>query len=259
MAHGPGKIHIGTSGWMYKDWGESFYPTDMKRGHLAYLARTFDTVEVNSSFYHLPAKSTFEKWCRETPEHFVFSVKLSRYITHEKRIKSARVALERFMRHAEPLRTKLGVVLVQLPPNLAYDKKVLGRFLQDLFVVTERNFRVRVALEPRHKSWMNCLLDPDVRPLLWDRNIALVFPDSAKIPSFEPTIENITADFIYVRFHGPTSFASSRYGPRRLKPWAERIARWSSGGFDVFVYFNNDVHGHAIVDARTLKRQLKLP
>lgn len=249
------ELRVGTSGWMYKDWGATFYPPELKKGHLSFLAHEFDTVEVNSSFYHLPLNSTFAKWKQETPDAFLFSVKLSRYITHERRLTSIRQPLARFLARARSMNPKLAVILIQLPPFLKYDKKTLERFVEDLRVVSARvQTHARYALEPRHATWMEN--GDDVKAVLSRRNIALVFPHSRKIPSFAPEDANITADFVYVRFHGPSEFAASRYGPARLKPWAERIVRWTHEGLDVFVYFNNDIHGHAIHDARTLKRQI---
>jgi uncharacterized protein YecE (DUF72 family) len=241
-----GRIYIGTSGWMYKDWGAMFYPRGMKKGFLTYLAAEFNTVEVNSSFYHLPLASTFTKWKSEVPDNFVFAVKLSRYITHQKKLASVGRELNTFLARARKLSTKLGAILVQLPPFLKYDEKLLSNFVKLL-----RNKRERFALEPRHATWFV----PETLTLLKKSKVALVFPHSAKIPSPDPDdAKNITADFVYVRFHGPSEFAASRYGAVRLKPWAERIKQWQTKGLDIFVYFNNDIHGHAIIDARTLKK-----
>src|SRR4051812_17258763 len=114
----PKKIYIGTSGWRYKDWGVTFYPATLKDGHLSYLAKEFNTVEVNTSFYHLPLKKTFQKWSEETPDHFVFSVKLSRYITHQKKLEGIREPLLKFFRNAKGMGSKLSVILIQLPPFL---------------------------------------------------------------------------------------------------------------------------------------------
>lgn len=250
------KIYIGTSGWMYKDWGKEFYPEDLKKGHLTFLAKEFSTVEVNSSFYHLPKAKTFSKWKNETPEDFCFAVKLSRFITHRKHLKGVRGSLELFLSRAKYMEEKLGVVLIQLPPSLKFDKSIISKFVEDLHVVSNRTLSTRFALEPRHASWMTEENKEFLLPLLKKENIALVFPHSAKIPSFTPTKENITADFIYVRFHGPSEFASSRYGAAKLRPWADRIKNWNKEGHLVFVYFNNDVHGHAVHDARTLVRQV---
>lgn len=245
-------LYIGTSGWMYKDWGERFYPKDMKRGFLTHLSREFNTVEVNSSFYHLPRLSTFQKWRGETPADFRFAVKLSRYITHQRKLLECREPLERFLFAAAGLEEKLAVVLIQLPPSLPFEEERLREFLKDLRAARRKaKIAVRFALEPRHRSWMESAAA--VRPLLRREGIALVFPHSAKIPSFPPERENVMTDFVYVRFHGPSEFAASRYGARRLSPWAARIRAWRRQKLGVFVYFNNDVHGHAVDDARTLK------
>lgn len=247
-----GKLYLGTSGWMYKDWGKTFYPEGMREGHLAFLAQEFNSVEVNTSFYHLPRTSTFRKWAEETPADFTFALKLSRYITHEKKLQGVRGALERFIRHAKPVSAKLGVILVQLPPWLRYRQALLNHFLDDLHVVSARNYPVRFALEPRHVSWMSGESALEVTEILRRDDIALVFAHSKKIPSYPPQEKFLTASYVYVRFHGPSEFAASRYGPSRLRPWAARIAGWMKRGLDVFVYFNNDVHGHAVHDARTL-------
>ena len=247
-------ILIGTSGWMYKDWGEVFYPPDLKKGHLAYLSARFKTVEVNTSFYHLPQKSTFQKWHDETPKDFIFSVKLSRYITHQKKLKGVRRALERFLKRAAPMEKKLGVILIQLPPSLAFERRLFLKFLEDINVVRKRTFAFRAALEPRHQSWLKPRNHEVVAHELRKLKIALVFAHSAKIVSYKPSDENTLTDLVYIRFHGPSEFGASRYGPRRLRPWASRMVSWDKHGSTVFAYFNNDQHGHAIHDARTLLR-----
>ena len=241
---------------MYKDWGKNFYPPELKKGRLEYLAREFDTVEINSSFYHLPNESTFQKWKKETPPDFVFAAKLSRFITHQSKLDSGRLPIRRFLKNARGLGDKLAVILIQLPPFLKFDEKVFKNFLKDLkAAVRYTGFHPRFAFEPRHESWMEA--GDKVRAMLRQENISLVFPHSGKIPSFSPEDANLCADFVYVRFHGPSEFAASRYGPRKLKPWAARILRWYKRGLLVFVYFNNDINGHAIEDARALKRLLK--
>jgi len=252
-----GQIRIGTSAWMNKDWGETFYPKELTEGHLTYFAERFPTVEVNTTFYHLPRKSTFQKWTEETPEDFVFAVKLSRYITHRKRLEGIREPLERFIKRASPMKEKLGVILVQLPPFLKYSKPLLRSFVESARVVTLRNYPVRFALEPRHVSWKDAGAMEDIRALLKEAHIGLVFAHSANIMLYSPEQQNITSDFVYVRFHGPGEFGASRYGSRRLRPWAERMVAWSSQGLQVFAYFNNDEHGHAIHDARTLQFQIE--
>jgi uncharacterized protein YecE (DUF72 family) len=251
-------LYIGTSGWMYKDWGKAFYPPEMKKGHLQFLAAEFNTVEVNSSFYHLPRASTFAKWKNETPERFVFAVKLSRFITHQKKLVDCKEPLLHFFTAARDIGEKLGVILIQLPPSLKYDHTAVEDFLKELrkaekkeFVRKSQKVRTRFVLEPRNKTWMEHATD--ARVLLKKYEVPLVFPHSAKIPSFTPDDENILGGHVYVRFHGPSEFAASRYGAARLRPWAERIKKWRKKKLTVFVYFNNDIHGHAIHDARTLK------
>ncbi len=248
------QVFVGTSGWMYKDWGKKFYPKDLTKGHLQYLAKEFCTVEVNSSFYHLPLGSTFTKWSEETPDSFVFAVKLSRYVTHRKRLHAVGEPIATFMERARKLGSKLGVVLVQLPPSLKYDEKKLDALLKLL-----KRKRARFALEPRHPSWFDSAAREPILKKLKAAKVCLVFPHSAKIPSPDPDdAANITADFMYVRFHGPSEFAASRYGAARLRPWATRIEAWRKQKLDIFVYFNNDQHGHAIDDARTLKKLLRV-
>jgi uncharacterized protein YecE (DUF72 family) len=246
------KIYIGTSGWMYKDWGKTFYPPGLKKGHLTYLSGEFNTVEVNTSFYHLPALETFQKWRDETPQDFIFSVKLSRYITHQKKLKGIRVPFRKFLRNAKGLGSKLHVVLIQLPPFLQFNKNLLTELIETIKIASGQvSFQPRFALEPRHESWMK---NHDlVCSMLQKEKIALVFPHSARIPSFAPVDQNVTADLVYIRFHGPSEFAASGYGARRLAPWAKRIKKWHENGLEVFAYFNNDINGHAIEDARTLK------
>jgi uncharacterized protein YecE (DUF72 family) len=127
-----GKLYIGTSGWMYKDWGKEFYPQDMKKGFLTFLANEFNTVEVNASFYRLPTLDTFKKWYSETPDHFLFTIKMSRYITHIRRLKEIRPSLERFLNNTQGLERKLGIVLIQLPPNIKYEQEMRIKYLEFL-------------------------------------------------------------------------------------------------------------------------------
>ncbi|MBV9349757.1 MAG: DUF72 domain-containing protein [Patescibacteria group bacterium] len=249
-----GRVHIGTSGWMYKDWGKEFYPEGMKKGFLEFLSSEFSTVEVNSSFYHLPLASTFSKWRSETPEGFIFAVKLSRYVSHFSKLTHTRTSIYRFLARARHLKEKLGPILIQLPPWQKFEEKQFSRFIEDVKAAEKRSkLKLRFVIEPRHISFMKEHA-PAVRKILKKAEIALVFPHSKKIPSFSPTSENILTNFVYVRFHGPSEWAASRYGSSRLAPWAARIREWSEKGIEVYVYFNNDIHGHAIHDARTLKR-----
>lgn len=252
----PSPIFIGTSGWMYKDWHDQLYPKTLKKDFLRFYSGEFDTVEVNTSFYHLPSASTFAKWHSETPTHFRFAVKLSRLITHQKRLKETNAELQRFFKNAKELGPKFGALLVQLPPSLPFRADVATTFFTSLRKAAKKEGlpRLRVALEPRHKSWFAPESLPTVRTLARTSKLALVFAHSTPFPSFEPTAENRTANFVYVRLHGPTTFASSKYGAARLRPWAKRLQEWHQQKLPVFFYFNNDVHGYAIRDARALMR-----
>ncbi len=246
------KLYIGTSGWMYKHWKNVFYPEDLKKGFLTYFANQFSTVEVNSSFYNLPAADTFKKWYSETPDYFIFSLKLSRYITHIQKLQDTREGLKRFLNNAALLREKSGAILIQFPPYLEFDKEILKNFTEDLLEsIKGLPIHPDFAIEPRNESFI--VKREEVIKILQPSNIGLVFPHSQNIPSIQPDDENLITDFVYLRFHGPSKFADSRYGKEGLMPWAERIEHWLDRGLTVYAYFNNDLHGFAIDDARTLK------
>lgn len=217
----------------------------MKKGFLTFLATVFKTVEINSSFYHLPLAKTFSKWASEVPEDFRFAVKLSRYITHQKMLKGVKRETKTFLDRAECMKEKLRVILIQLPPRFKFDQKKVEKFLKDLREMSSWRF----ALEPRHKSWFEEV--GKVRKLLKKYDIAMVIAQSSRLPNWEPIEENITSDYTYIRFHGPREFAASLYGEKDLKPWADLIKKWQKK-LDVFVYFNNDIHGYALEDAQTL-------
>lgn len=245
----PGAFHVGTSGWAY-GW-PNFYPPDLKKkDYLVFLSRRFDTVELNTTFYHLPRPEAYDRWVRETPDRFVFALKLSRYITHMKRLSGVREPLRRFLRGARRLEAKLGPVLVQLPPRFPADPKRLGAFLESVARVAAEIGRpdLRVAFEFRDESWFTSAPALD---LLREHGAALALPHSSRYPY--PAREPRTADWMYLRFHGPRELFASRYGPAALRHWAERIRTWIRTG-DVYAYFNNDSGGHAPVDARALRR-----
>jgi uncharacterized protein YecE (DUF72 family) len=243
------QIFLGTSGWMNKDWHDHFYPKGLKEGFLQYLSRVFNSVEINSSFYRLPLPTTFEKWRGETPKDFVFSVKLSRYITHIERLNRVKRQTETFIRNASMLKNKLGVILVQLPPSLPFKKNQIKTFLKNFNELRQKySPKVRIAVEPRHPSWFEGNIE-EIRKLFKQFDACMVFAHSSKFVSFEPLDENITSSFVYLRLHGPQEFAASEYGGAGLKKWIGLIRGWSERGLAVFVYFNNDVHGYAVKDA----------
>jgi uncharacterized protein YecE (DUF72 family) len=251
-----GKLFVGTSGWSY-GW-DGFYPADLPaRERLAFYASRFPSAEVNYSFYHLPKESTLAKWGGETPDRFVFALKLSRFITHIKRLKGVATPLRTFLGRAKTLGKKLGPILVQLPPSFRLDAKRLAAFLAAAaraeIALGLEGFRL--AFEFRHPTWFAPGKARDAAlALLEDRGAALAFAHSARYPY--PVDEPITADFVYLRFHGPRELFASRYGPAGLKPWAKKIRRWRSRGLDVYAYFNNDVAGYAAEDAAALARLL---
>jgi uncharacterized protein YecE (DUF72 family) len=227
---------IGTSGFVYASWKRRFYPAGLPASAwLSHYARYFDTVEINSSFYRLPETSVFERWRDAVPPGFVFAVKFSRYGTHMKRLLTPRATIRRFLLRARRLGSRLGPVLVQLPPRWAPDLARLGAFL------TAAPRDVRWAVEVRDRRWLGDAL----YELLHRHRAALclhdLLPDHPKI---------VTADFSYVRFHGVRYGGS--YTRAQLRPWATWIARQRTEGTRVFAYFNNDVDGHAVANARTL-------
>jgi len=232
-----GDIRIGCSGWSYSHWRQRFYPEKLPaREHFAFYARHFNTVELNNSFYRQPTRERFAAWREQAPSDFLFAVKGSRYITHIKRLAVEPTSIELVVDAARGLGDKLGPILFQLQANFHLDLQRLERFVAML----PADFRF--TLELRHDSW----LVPTVFEVLRAHRIALCIPDHPKMPkSFE-----ITSDFTYIRMHSPPRGLG--YGERALQPWAERLLEWRRQQLDVFVYFNNDVEGHAIKDAQTL-------
>jgi uncharacterized protein YecE (DUF72 family) len=249
-----GRLFIGTSGWSY-GW-DGFYPVRLPaRERLSFYASRFASAEVNYSFYHLPKESTLANWRDQTPDDFVFALKLSRFVTHIKRLKGVGAALRTFLGRAKTLGNKLGPVLVQLPPSFKLDAKRLDTFLAQAARASSalRLGRLRLAFEFRHPSWFAPGAGRDTAlALLKDRGWALAFAHSARYPY--PEDEPVAAGFVYLRFHGPRELFASRYGRRGLAPWARKIARWRARGLDVYAYFNNDVAGYAAEDAATLAR-----
>jgi uncharacterized protein YecE (DUF72 family) len=235
-------IVVGTSGWQYKHWRNVFYPAGLpQRLWLEHYAERFATVEVNNAFYRLPERDTFTSWRERTPVDFCFAVKVSRYLTHIRRLREPAEPVQRFMSRADALGDKLGPVLLQLPPSLAIDLTALDETLSR-FPGT-----VRVAVEPRHRSWWV----EDTRRLLEKHHAALCWADRLGRP-VTPLWR--TADFGYLRMHEGRAQPRPRYGPAALKTWLDRIAGTYDTG-PVYVYFNNDPGGAAIADARAFAAQ----
>lgn len=237
-------FRVGTSGWSYDHWRVLFYPEKCPaKDRLKFYAGHFDTVEINSSFYHLPTEKAFQNWRQAVSREFTFAVKASRYLTHVKRLVAPREPLKLFMSRARFLGKKLGPILFQLPPRF----KARHDRLADLLKVLPSTRRF--AIELRDPSWFS----GETAALLESRAIALCVYDMVGIdcPRW------VTAPFVYVRLHGTRGKYGGSYPPGELDRWAEEVRRWLDEGLDVFVYFNNDVGGHAVANARELARRLE--
>ena len=278
---------IGISGWRYAGWRGKFYPKGLpRRRELAYAAERFSTIEINGSFYSLQTPERYAAWAADVPDGFVFAIKGSRYITHMLRLEDAETALANFFASGLfELGDKLGPILWQLPPTLRFERDRLARFFASLPRTGEEasalarrhdarvagrasldaapSLKLRYALEVRHSSFV-C---PELVDLLRKNAIALVVADTA---GKWPLLEDVTADFVYVRLHGDEKIYESGYTDRALEHWAERILAWLDGGEvadarkasekpprrrkhrDVYVYFDNDVKVRAPYDALRL-------
>lgn len=235
-------VLIGTSGWQYRWWRDAFYPAGLpQRLWLEHYATAFATVENNNAFYRLPTRETFEAWQARTPSGFVMAVKASRYLTHVKRLADPAEPVARLLAAAAGLGTRLGPVLLQLPPTLRADPRRLADCL-DRFPPG-----IRVAVEPRHDSWWN----DEVREVLTARGAALCWADRLGRP-LTPLWR--TAGWGYLRFHEGLAEPWPSYGDRALRSWANRLADTWDTGADVYAYFNNDQNGAAVRDAERFRR-----
>ena len=267
-------IRVGTSGWRYPSWRGAFYPRGLvQRRELEYLSERMNTAEINGSFYSLQRPERYRAWREQTPEGFVFAVKGGRYITHMKRLVDVATPLANFFASGVlALGPKLGPLLWQLPPNLAFDADRLAGF----FALLPRTTReaaalarhhddklkgaaylkpgavrpLRHALEVRHPSFSN----PDFAELLRRNEISSVVSDSA---GTWLTLEEDTADFTYVRLHGDEALYASGYSDEALDAWAAKIRTWSASR-DAYVYFDNDAKVKAPTDAIALAARLEL-
>ncbi|MCU0287148.1 MAG: DUF72 domain-containing protein [Acidobacteria bacterium] len=233
-------LHVGTSGWVYKHWVEIFYPKEMNsHEYLKFYAREFKSAEINSSFYHLPTAETFAKWKDLVPAEFIFSVKVSRFITHIKRMKNIDEPWERFYNNAAKLGEKLGPFLLQFPRTFKLKPENLER-LEYFFNMT--GIRNKFAFEFRDESWNN----EQAYELLKKYDSAWVIADS---PAF-PKSETVTAKFVYIRMHGAGEKYDSHYTLDHMKTLAGNLKKYLEQDLDVYVYFNNDSHGYALDNAR---------
>jgi uncharacterized protein YecE (DUF72 family) len=238
MPRARGRLRVGTSGYQYDHWRVRFYPRGLpKRRWLEHYASHFDTVEINNTFYQLPSEHTFDAWRGEVPEGFCFALKFSRYGSHLKRLKQPEDSIGHFLERARRLGTALGPILVQLPPRWSPDPGRLAAFLD----AAPRSHRF--AVEFRDPRW---LCEPVYRILRRHRAALCVHDLIERHP------REITADWVYLRFHGER-YAGS-YSHQFLTAEAARIRRELRRGLDVYAYFNNDVGGHAVRNALDLRR-----
>jgi uncharacterized protein YecE (DUF72 family) len=288
-----GDIRIGISGWRYVPWRGVYYPKGLaQHRELWYSSRQLPTIEINGTFYSLQRPECFESWNEDTPGDFLFAVKGSRFITHMKKLRDVERPLANFFASGLfNLREKMGPFLWQFPPNFGYNPERLEEFFELLPRDTEsalrlarrrdervkgrsrlaidENRKLRHCIEIRHESFR----DESFIRLLRRQKIALVVADTA---GKWPLVEDVTADFMYLRLHGDTVLYSSGYSDEALERWAARIRAWSEGGEpadarkisrlapparkkrDVYCYFDNDAKVHAPFDAKQLMSKLGL-
>jgi len=286
----PGKVRIGISGWTYKPWRGVFYPEDLKqKRELEYASQTFNSIEINGTFYSLQRPPSFERWAAETPDDFVFSVKAPRFITHIKRLKDAKAPVANFLASGIfNLGAKLGPILWQLPPNFIFRPEVL----EDFFLLLPHDTEKASALARKHDTWMSgrtvlksdatrplrhameirhaSFATPEFINLLRQYDVALVCADTVEWPR----LMDLTSDFMYCRLHGSEVLYASGYDEPSLDQWATRVHHWARGSEpedaervikekgpqksqrDVFVYFDNDAKVRAPFDAKNLTEKV---
>jgi uncharacterized protein YecE (DUF72 family) len=232
-------LRIGTSGWHYDSWIGPFYPADTrKKDLLRVYAERFSTTEINASFYRLPSEQAVRNWRNQVPDGFLFAVKGSRFVTHNKKLKEPTDSIRLFEERLALLGDRRGPTLWQLPPNLKRDDDRLGAFLKALPP------RPPQIIEFRNPDWY---AEP-VFELLSKHKASLCISDHADAPA--PW--RATADTVYIRGHGPGGRYAGSYSDTALADWADRIAKWRHAGHSVFCYFDNDYEAAAPADALRL-------
>lgn len=237
-------IRIGCSGWQYRHWRGDLYPRDLPQDRwFEFYAERFDTVELNNSFYRLPEADVFAAWARRSPPGFLVAVKASRYLTHIRRLREPREALDRLWTRASRLGDHLGPMLYQLPPRWKRNTERLAAFADAV-----PGGRLQ-AVELRDPDWYH----PDTYAVLERGQLALCLHD---MPGSESPRERI-GPFVYVRFHGAGHRYGGGYSGQALSAWADRLVGWASEGAACFAYFNNDLGGHAFRDASRLRKMVE--
>jgi uncharacterized protein YecE (DUF72 family) len=236
-------IHIGTSGWHYNHWLGPFYPEHTaKSDFLTFYQQHFHTVEINNSFYHLPAEKTMSDWRDSAPQGFIFAVKGSRYITHMIKLKNPEKSIKKLFDRVAILENHLGPILFQLPPHWHFNPERLQEFLQTLPT------GYRCAFEFRDQSWHT----QEAYDLLADHDAAFCIYEFGGVLS----PRQVTAPFVYIRLHGPSGPYQGKYDIKTLTNWAEAISTWVSQKKDVYCYFDNDQAGYAAQNAMALNQML---
>jgi len=245
MSKRRGTLLVGTSGWSYDHWVGPFYPSGLpSTKRLLYFSQHFPTVEINSSFYHLPSEKTLATWRETVPEGFIFAAKASRFVTHIKRLQDPK-SVELFLERIGILGDRLGPILFQLPPSLGKDLPRLLKFFEFL------PSNLRLAFEFRHDSWYSS----DLYDALRQKEAALCIHDlNQRVTPIE-----VTASFVYIRFHGTVGKYGGKYPTSNLVKWAGKIREFLRRKLAVYVYFNNDAYGYAVENAKELNHLLGSP
>ena len=241
------RVRIGCSGWQYADWRERFYPKGLpQRRWLEHYAQTFDTVEVNATFYRLAKPDAVAQWVEQTPPDFLLTLKGSQYLTHMKRLLDLEQGPQRFFDSVAPAvaSPKCGPILWQLPPNFRRDDERLDAWLDAL----RRFGPLRHAVEFRHESWF----DPAVYGILHAHGAAFVIGDDPRRVDWPQVV---TAEWSFVRFHYSRRGRRGNYSETELVDWAARVRDLATHG-EVYAYFNNDWEGFAVENGKRLKRLL---
>jgi uncharacterized protein YecE (DUF72 family) len=245
------RFYIGTSGWAYKDWGKKFFPKGLPVSeHLSYLADHFNTVEINASFYRLQPAKNYRRWREATPKDFIFSIKVSRYITHIKRMEAVVQPWKKFFKETLQLKQKQGPFLFQFPAFFTGRPDQVKRIDQFLRR-TRKGRKIPMAFEFRHA---NCF-SKEMLKVLEKHKVALVFANSAKYPA-APSVS--FTDFVYFRLHGPKRLFGSSYSQKELQTQARIMKKYQRQGKDVYAYFNNDMDANAPANAKLLQKLLRL-
>lgn len=246
------KVFLGTSGWQYSSWWGKFYPQSLKsKDLLSFYCQHFNAVEINTSFYHLTKKQTFEKWQQAVKgKDFLFATKLYRLFTHFKKLKLEKEdekILAQFLENCSALKEKLGPILIQLPPSFS-DQKLLEKFLKKIKKISKKIFKKipKFALEVRNKK----LLKKSVYKMLKKEKIIFVISDS---PRWETDFVK-TTDSVYVRFHGKPKLFASKYSKEQLKEFAQKLKKLKPKV--LYAFFNNDFEGYAVENAKEFKKLL---